>query len=343
MSANSQLDPLADALFDNLFLGVLITSKDAIELSNAHATKLLGYTDEELKKKDLRSLVMLADSSLGTLDELFESKSTSPVRAKMQLKDSSFLPVDITVSKYSKNGADKFIVQFADARTSELIEELKREFITKVSSDLRSPLTAISGSLAILSSERMAKLSDSVRNVVTIAERNCKRLILMVNEIIDLESLESGNIRLQPRRHDLRDLVAQAVKMVDAYCDENSVTVLNRSVSMPVQSDDERMSQVIATLLRSAINASESGGNVEIISHQENGWAELKIKYKAGRNPDGTGADASVAEALAQRSLELCQEVIALHKGFFGSEVFGSEDADSSDKVFWVRLPSGTK
>ena len=165
----------------------------------------------------------------------------------------------------------------------------------------------------------------------------------MVNEIIDLESLESGDIRLQPRRHDLRDLVGQAVKMVDSYCDENSVTVLNRSVSMPVLSDDERMSQVIATLLRSAIKASEAGSEVEVVSHNENGWAELKIKYRAGKNPDGTSIDASVAEALAQRSLELCQEVIALHKGFFGSEVYGTGDADSSDKVFWVRLPSGTR
>lgn len=343
MSANSQLDPLADVLFNNLFLGVLITSKDGIEQANAQAVKLLGYSADDLKKMDLNSVIVLADASLGTVDELLKEQSASPVRAKIQLKDSTFLPVDITVSKYASDGADKVVVQFADARTSELIEELKREFITKVSSDLRSPLTAISGSLAILSSERMAKLSDSVRNVVTIAERNCKRLILMVNEIIDLESLESGNIKLQPRRHDLRDLVAQAVKMVDAYCDENSVTVLNRSVSMPVQSDDERMSQVIATLLRSAIKQSESGGNVEVVTHQENGWAELKIKYKAGKNADGTGVDAGVAEALAQRSLELCQEVIALHKGFFGSEVFGAADADSSNKVFWFRLPSGTK
>lgn len=343
MSADSQLDPLAGALFDNAFLGVLITSEDSIEKCNGHAVKLLGYTEAELKEKNLSSLVVLADSSLGTLNELFNSPSTSPVRAKIQLKNSNYMPVDISVSKYASDVGDKFIVQFLDARTSELIEELKREFITKVSSDLRSPLTAISGSLAILSSERMAKLSDSVRNVVTIAERNCKRVILMVNEIIDLESLESGNIRLQPRRHDLRDLVAQAVQMVDAYCDENSVTVLNRSVSMPVQSDDERMSQVIATLLRSAIKASEPGGEVEVVTHQENGWAELKVKYKAGINPDGTSVDASVAEALAQRSLELCQEVIALHKGFFGSEVFGAENADSSDKVFWFRLPSGTK
>ncbi|MDZ4835219.1 MAG: PAS domain-containing sensor histidine kinase [Candidatus Melainabacteria bacterium] len=343
MSADSQLDPLAGVLIDNSFLGVIITSKNEIELINPQALKLLGYTDEELRSQDLKSLITLADSSLGTMEELFNTPTKNLIRAKIQHKDSSQLPVDISISTFQDQGSDKYVVQFADARTSELIEELKREFITKVSSDLRSPLTAISGSLAILSSERMAKLSDSVRNVVTIAERNCKRLILMVNEIIDLESLESGNIRLQPRRQDLRDLVAQAVKMVAAYCDENSVTVLNRSVSMPVQSDDERMPQVIATLLRSAIKASPKGGEVEVSSHQENGWAELKVKYKTGPDTDGTMIDASIEDALAQRSLELCKEIVALHKGFFGSEGNGAEGAGGSDKIFWVRLPSGTK
>ncbi len=342
MSPNSQLDPLANVLFNNSFLGVLITSDGEIERLNPHAVKLLGFTAEELRNKPLKSLITLADVSLGTIDELLNSPSTNPIRAKIELKDANSIPVDISVSKFQDKGSEKFVIQFADARSAELIEELKREFITKVSTDLRSPLTAISGSLAILSSERMAKLSDSVRNVVTIAERNCKRLILMVNEIIDLESLESGNIKLQPRRQDLRDLVKQAIGMVDAYCDENSVTVIDNAVSMPVQSDDERMPQVIATLLRRAIKESDAGSEVEVISHQENGWAELKVKFRPGKNPDGSSIDANLADALAQRSLELCKEIITLHKGFFGSEIYG-QAADSPESYYWLRLPSGTK
>lgn len=346
MSANSQLDPLAGVLFDNSFLGVLITSKGKIELVNDHAVKMLGYSADELKQKRLDDLVKVTDNSLvGSVSELIESAMHRAVRCQIEVKDKSYLPVDLNIRKYcekdSEKGSDKAVVMLSDARTEELIEELKREFITKVSSDLRSPLTAISGSLAILRSERMARLSDSVKNVVTIAERNCKRLILMVNEIIDLESLESGKIRLQPRRTDFRDLAKQAVEMVSSYCDENSVTINNRANPMPILGDEERLTQVIANVLRNAIRLSPAGGTVEIESTDEHGWAELKIRFTAKEDSERTASD-SLADTLAVRSLEVCKEVLALHKGYFGFED-GAEISGKIYKIYWVRLPAATR
>lgn len=335
MSSKSKLDPLAQVLFDNSFLGVLITSGDKIELANSQATKLLGYSGDELTKKKVTDILKAADKSLGDVKELMESATRCIVRAHAVLKDESTLPVDVQIQILN----DKSVVMLSDARTSELIEELKREFITKVSSDLRSPLTAISGSLAILKSERMARLSDSVRNVVTIAERNCKRLILMVNEILDLESLERGNIRLQPRRTDLKEIVEHAVEMVSAFCDESSVKVETKTCEMPIQGDEERLKQIFANLLRNAIRSSKKGGTVEVEASNEHGWAEVKVIFAPPAIAQNDPVDLAdgISDALAVRSLEVCREVIALHRGFFG------EDANSSNKFYWVRLPVSTK
>ncbi len=335
MSSNSKLDPLAQVLFDNSFLGVLITSGEKIELANSQATKLLGYSDDELTKKKVTDILKAADKSLGDVKDLMESATRCIVRAHAVLKDETTLPVDVQIQTLK----DKSVVMLSDARTSELIEELKREFITKVSSDLRSPLTAISGSLAILKSERMARLSDSVRNVVTIAERNCKRLILMVNEILDLESLERGNIRLQPRRTDLKEIVEHAVEMVSAFCDESSIKVETKTCEMPIQGDEERLKQIFANLLRNAIRSSKKGGTVEVESSNEHGWAEVKVKFSPPAIAQNDPIDLAdgISDALAVRSLEVCREVIALHRGFFG------EDANNSNKCYWVRLPVNTK
>jgi len=334
MSANSQLDPLAGVLFDNSFLGVFITSGGKIQSVNERASKLLGYSEAELLDKKLEQLIVVSDNSLDTMEELLEGATRGNVRVQMMLKDGQ-LPVDINVRDFKSKDGDRQVVLISDARTEELIEELKREFVTKVSSDLRSPLTAINGALAILRSERMAKLSDSVKNVVTIAERNCKRLILMVNEIIDLESLESGNIRLQPFRASLDEIVTQATEMVSAFCDENSVKVNSQTCAMPIHGDEQRLTQIFANVLRNAIRASEKGGEVDIETSNENGWAEVKVKYTQAKKEEVDGA---LTDALAQRSLEVCKEVITLHKGYFGLE-----DGKGADKVYWIRLPLHTK
>jgi PAS domain S-box-containing protein len=337
MSSNSQLDPLAGVLFNNSFLGIIITSLGKIERVNEQATKMLGFQESELVGNELQQIIVVSENSLDTKAELIQAARTGNARVHFILKEGQ-LPVDLSIRAYS-DGEEKEVVLISDARTSELIEELKREFVTKVSSDLRSPLTAISGSLAILRSERMAKLSDSVKNVVTIAERNCKRLILMVNEIIDLESLESGKIRLQPRRADLSEIIQQSVEMVSAFCDENSVKVNLKTCPMPIQGDDERLTQVFANVLRNAIKSSSKGSDVTIESSNDNGWAEVKIKYTAPPRENWEGTP--LADALAQKSMDVCKEVITLHKGYFG---FDDEDGDdSAERIYWVRLPALTK
>src|SRR5262249_41769182 len=132
----------------------------------------------------------------------------------------------------------------------------------------------------------------------------------------------------------LKELVGQAVEMVSSFCDECSVKVNDHTGSMPVQGDEERLTQVLANVLRNAIKSSCKGGEVEIESSNEHGWAEVKIKYK----PSEDTSSGSIADALAQRSLEVCKEIITLHKGYFGFE-----DADSSVKNYWLRLPSSSK
>ncbi len=343
MSSNSHLDPLASVLFDNSFVGVLITSNDKIEMANAQALKLLGYSLQDLKNKQVFDILKVPDKSLEDILEVMAAAATGVVRAHVEPKEGSTLPVDVSIRSYKENDVEKSLVMFSDARTSELIEELKSEFITKVSSDLRSPLTAISGSLAILKSERMARLSDSVRNVVTIAERNCKRLILMVNEILDLESLERGNIKLQPRRTDLKEIVEHAIEMVSGFCDESHVKIECRlNELMPIHGDEERLTQIFANLLRNAIRSSERSGVVSVESGSEHGWAEVRVNYTVPgarqSTSDNEQLEAGISDALASRSLEVCKEVLTLHRGFFGSD-----DGAGSQRFYWVRLPSSTR
>ena len=77
---------------------------------------------------------------------------------------------------------------------------MKDGFLTTVSHELRTPLTSIRGSLGLLASGAIGALSDEVVEVVAIAERNAVRLIALINDILDLERLQTGTIELQCHR-----------------------------------------------------------------------------------------------------------------------------------------------
>lgn len=330
------MDPLAAALLENSLLGVLITVGDEIELANDRALRLLGYSSDEITKVKLSDLISPKGKDLAA-DELVEAASKDVVRAVAKAKGGNGVAVEVSTNSFTADGVKKTLVILLDARDVESIESLKKEFMRKVSFDLRSPLTAISGSLAILRSERLAKLSDSVRNVVTIAERNCKRLTLMINDILELERLEAGKIKLQPRTLNLGSIINQSLEMVRAVCDEASVSVEPHTTDTIILADEERITQLFANLLRNAIRSSDKGGVVTIENSGNEGWAEVKVVY-AERNKAAIDAtpsiDWGIEDDLASLTLDLCKDVVSLHDGYFGFE-----DKDKSKMTYWVRIP----
>lgn len=328
------MDPLAAALLENSLLGVLITVGDKVEMANDRALRLLGYSGDEITKIKLSDLIRAKEK---TEADLIEVASNDVVRAIAKAKSGNDISVELSTNSFTVDDVKKTLVILLDARDVESIESLKKEFMRKVSFDLRSPLTAISGSLAILRSERLAKLSDSVRNVVTIAERNCKRLTLMINDILELERLEAGKIKLQPRTLNLGSVIKGSLDMVRAVCDEASVSVEPNTTDTIIFADEERITQLFANLLRNAIRSSDKGGVVLIENSGNDEWAEVKVVYS---ERDKAAIDATpqidwgIEDDLASLTLDLCKDVVSLHDGYFGFE-----DKDKSKMTYWVRIP----
>src|ERR1700761_3595498 len=104
-----------------------------------------------------------------------------------------------------------------DARTA--LDSVKDEFISTVSHELRTPLTSIRGALGLLSSGVMGRLDDKAANLLRIASTNTDRLVRLINDILDLERMESGRAPLHIRRCALHDLVQQAVDTMTALAD----------------------------------------------------------------------------------------------------------------------------
>ncbi|HTD96958.1 MAG TPA: response regulator, partial [Edaphobacter sp.] len=153
------------------------------------------------------------------------------------------------------------------------LDTLKDEFISTVSHELRTPLTSIRGALGLLSSGVIGDVDAKALNLLRIAVTNTDRLIRLINDILDLERMESGRAPLQIRRCSLRELSQQAIETMTPMADANTVhlelvasTVAQNAYpeALFFDGDSDRILQVLTNLLSNAIKFSPPASTVRI-------------------------------------------------------------------------------
>ncbi len=150
------------------------------------------------------------------------------------------------------------------------LDSLKDEFVSTVSHELRTPLTSIRGALGLLSAGLMGSMDAKAQNLLRIAVTNTDRLVRLINDILDLERMESGRATLQFRRCSLPELVQQAVDTMTAMADEAQVTLRvggppeGALASIFFDGDPDRILQVLTNLLSNAIKFSPLGATVQV-------------------------------------------------------------------------------
>jgi signal transduction histidine kinase/CheY-like chemotaxis protein len=166
------------------------------------------------------------------------------------------------------------------------LDTLKDEFISTVSHELRTPLTSIRGALGLLSSGIIGDVDAKALNLLRIAVTNTDRLIRLINDILDLERMESGRAPLQIRRCSLRDLSQQAIETMTPLADANTVhlalepfTVAQAAFpeALFFDGDADRILQVLTNLLSNAIKFSPPASTVRIHTEATSDSILLKI------------------------------------------------------------------
>ncbi|MEC5214092.1 PAS domain S-box-containing protein [Polaromonas sp. CG_9.5] len=146
------------------------------------------------------------------------------------------------------------------------IDRMKTEFVSTVSHELRTPLTSIRGSLGLIAGGVAGELPEAVKKLVGIAKNNCERLIRLINDILDIEKIESGKIRLDLQVVDIKQLVQQALAANEGFAGQHRVTLLLRAPDEPLQVriDSDRLTQVLTNLLSNAVKFSPPESAVEV-------------------------------------------------------------------------------
>lgn len=157
---------------------------------------------------------------------------------------------------------------------------VKSDFIATVSHELRTPLTAINGALGLLAGGAVGALAPAVRDMIGMAHQNGQRLGHLIDDLLDMEKLIAGKLRLEMKAQPLMPLVEQALASNAAYAERHGVRLqlVSRVDGVLVAVDAQRLQQVLANLLSNAAKFSAQDGLVEVAVLEGRGTVRVAVR-----------------------------------------------------------------
>ncbi|MGI2904469.1 PAS domain-containing sensor histidine kinase [Tolypothrix sp. VBCCA 56010] len=169
------------------------------------------------------------------------------------------------------------------------IEKMKNEFISIVSHELRTPLASIRGSLGLLASGRLDNQPQKARRMLEIAALDTERLVRLVNQVLDLERLESGKIVLAKHSCNAATLMQQAIEAVQPLAEEANINLTVFPLSVEICADRDRIIQTLVNLLANAVKFSPSGSTVILSAEVEKDKGEWGSGGQGDKETRGQG------------------------------------------------------
>ncbi|WP_052049866.1 PAS domain S-box protein [Leptolyngbya sp. KIOST-1] len=143
-------------------------------------------------------------------------------------------------------------------------ERMKDEFVSVVGHELRTPLTSIHGSLVLLASQKLGTMPPQAQEFLEIALKNTQRLTRLINDVLDLERIESGRVTMTLQTCPLADLILQAVQAMQSMAAARAIQLTLEPTPVTVWVDADHIIQVFTNLLSNAIKFSPAQTTVSI-------------------------------------------------------------------------------
>lgn len=346
-----------EAIFDAATDGMVIHDRSGrIESHNPSMARLFGYEEDELLGRNIVELFENPPSA-GELGHFLDRLVANPKGRASQVrefdacrKDGSHFPVDVASSAVKLADGRRFLAVIRDATGRRQIERMKSEFVSTVSHELRTPLTSIAGSLGLLSGGAAGEIPEKAQRLIKIAHSNSERLVRLINDILDIEKIESGKMTFNLKPVELRPLLDQAASAIAGFAGEYGIEleVQPAPAQATVIADEDRLIQVLTNLLSNAIKFSPWEEKVEVSATTVGGRHRITVADRGPGIDDefrsrifGKFAQADSSDTRQKGGtglgLSISREIV---RAFGGTIEF--EDREGGGTLFHVDLPAAS-
>lgn len=329
---------------------------------NTAGAGALGYTPEQLQGCDVHQVLHHSHA-----DGTPYSKATNPILQALwrseaiRMRDEVFwrrdgtsIPVEYTANPILEEGrVSGMVVAFQDVSERRRLEKMKDEFISTVSHELRTPLASLRASLGLISSGSLVKRPEKQKQMIDLAIGNCDRLIRLVNDILDFDSVKSGRLPLHRQAVEAIDMLRRAADIAYGPSTQAKIGFKIEAPAKPIVfADEERVLQVLSELVRNAIKFSPPDTTIRlaaqpagtdaagapmacfIVEDQGRGIAPEKLERIFDRFQQGDASDSRDLGGTGL-GLALCRSIVEQH----GGRMWAESEVGKGSKFFFT-LPA---
>ena len=294
-ASQTMLDSVGDGIYG-------VDPGGRITFANPSAVQLLGFEETELIGADAHQ-TFHAPAPDGTpypyaqcyIDEAIRQGAITTSEDDVYRRhDGREIPVEVTASPLVRDDVvEGAVVVFRDVTQRREVDRLKSEFVSVVSHELRTPLTSIRGSLGLLSAGALGELSPAATRMVKIALDSSERLTRLINDILDIERIESGTMPMEMNRVYAGELIRTAVDQVNPIAVEAGVRLWAGAGAAEcwVWADPDRIVQTLVNLIGNAIKFSDRNSVVEIDAGAPAGTDPALVTFRVQDQGRGIPAD----------------------------------------------------
>jgi PAS domain S-box-containing protein len=262
------------SLLDDVRLVIIgLNCQGEVEYVNPFFLNVTGYDLDEVIGKDWHSnflpqidQVVIKEDFADMLNKDFHQYYQNAIVTKGG--DERIIAWNNTLLRNQKNEIIGSLSIGEDITEKSRVERIKSEFISIVSHELRTPLASIRGALGLLSSGVLANRPETAKNMLNIASSDTERLVRLVNDILDLERLESSKVTLDRNWYDVVELCQQTLETMQAFAAESQIEILCNVQPQQVFADRDRLVQTLVNLLSNAIKFSPPQSQVQLEASQ---------------------------------------------------------------------------
>ncbi|MAE47360.1 MAG: hypothetical protein CMJ86_10765 [Planctomycetes bacterium] len=316
---------------------LLVDPKGRIQSANPASCHLLGSTARRIvgsQVADHLKPLTTADEASGVIEWTVHPEDGKQFKAHGS-------QYDIQTSHGPRE-----VFLFRDVTEEERLLQMQRSFLSMVSHELRTPLSAIQASLALTTAGSLGEIALEAQEVLEIAARNCKRLHHLIDDVIDLERLQSSALPLQYSSFQSNELVLKLQEGLTTLAAEAEVELIFQDAAFEIQADPGRVLQVLINLVNNAIRHSPRQGAVHVCLEKDEEWARFLV------TDEGPGISAALRSRIFDRfcqldhganqpaggaglGLTISKQIVIQHKG----DIRAEQGPDGVGSTFVVEIP----